>query len=140
MQIQTFNKVLKESLLQLVHNGYAKSIIGKILLGNSGAAAVMNGFNQESGFSFGLKPLTRIAKVLDREVHLVIIDPDDPETAKLMQDISVNNVKFINDLTKRITDFMVNQESGKINSGSRSVGRNDKIHQAKVDELLKFLE
>lgn len=136
MQIQQFNKILKESLLRLVHNGYAKSIIGKILLGNSGAAAVMAGFSNDEGFSFGIKPLTRIGKKLHNEVHIVFIPADD-ENSQLLQMINDANIKFVNQLSDEITTYMQTRED---NREEHLVAKNDKAQQQKVDTLLKFLE
>lgn len=137
MQIQQVNKILKESLMQLVNNGYAKSIIGKILLGSSGAAAVMHGFNSDDGFSFGIKPLTRIGKLMQKEVHIVFIDADGDKDLKLLQDIDKVNNEFINQLSQQITEYMQTVEDKR---EELSHAKNTKNQQQKIDTLLQFLE
>lgn len=120
MKSEETNELLRSKLKEMIDSGWLKTHIGKILLGPNGQAH-LNHFLKEDDLvnDFGVKPLHKIANVVNYDLHLAFIRNDDIESIKQLDDM---NYDFFNTLVEDIVEYL-NNNANPVNlnrSGSRS--------------------
>jgi hypothetical protein len=132
MKNADLNNLLRTMVFKLSHNGWAKSNIGKILLGTSGQAQLVHWLkDEENPNDFGIKPLQKIGSLLNYTPHVVFIKDDDQEMQNIL---SSKNVDFCNYLEQKIHEYLSNNISDE-RITKKSKGKIDKFIE---NELLGF--
>lgn len=85
------NQILRQVIQELVDLGYKKTVIGQILLGQSGYVPLVNFLDDENKV-FGIKPLSRLCQILDYDLHVVFVDKNNKDSSETLD--SLNNEFF----------------------------------------------
>ncbi len=136
MNQQEINDLFRNLIKSLADEGYKKTNVGKVLFG-------LNAFSQIDRFiksidnegekvNFGISPLTKIGNLLDYNLALVYIDPNDQQTNDLVYQ---KNMEFYELLKTKIKDYLDNN----IQSRKNALSDKEKLHRD-VDELLSLLD
>jgi hypothetical protein len=135
MTQEELNDSFRNLIVELSELGYKQTNIGKILFGLSAFSQVSKfvaGINDpEKEINFGIAPLSKIGHLLDHDLHLVYIDPNDNETLNYVHQ---RNMAFREQLKIKVKDYLDN------NISSRKANSNDpeKINKD-IDEILSLL-
>ena len=103
------NAALRGMITKLINSGWSKTNVGRILLGANGQAHMnhwMKSKDDGSPNDFGIKPLDRIAKLLDYETHVVFVKPgENPQAIEYIDNL---NNEYIQQLEKACSDVLSN--------------------------------
>lgn len=89
------NDILRKLIQDMVEIGYKKTIIGKLLLGQSGYVPMLD-FIENPERCFGIKPLSRLAETLEHEMHIVFIEKNENSKEVIEKIDQINEVFFEN--------------------------------------------
>jgi hypothetical protein len=129
------NEGFRNLIVDLAELGYKKTNIGRILFG-------MSAFSQVSKFvagiddpdqknNFGIAPLSKIGSLIDHELHLVYVDPNDKETLDKLYE---KNQEFYTELKGKIKDFL----DDNIQSKKNATNDPERLNKS-IDEILSLL-
>jgi hypothetical protein len=127
------NSNIREVVADLLSRGHKKTNIGKSLLGPSGYTQLLKFLDEDmtTRSDFGIKPLQKIANLLDCEVQIVFVDKEFQDG-----DILKNqNHKFINELKDGIANFLSENTSGP-SIHQENIKRRTKLDDI-IDEVLE---
>jgi hypothetical protein len=99
------NQILRKLIQDLIDTGYKKTIIGKLLLGQSGYIPMIDFLDHEER-SFGVKPLSRLAEVLEYDMHVVFIEKSE-NSKDIVDNIDQINNEFFESLKTNVTKLLV---------------------------------
>jgi len=106
MKLNELNTIIRSLINNKIELGWVKSHIGKILLGANGQAH-LNRFltpNPSGTYNnFGIKPLQKIAKIIDYDVMVVFVPKDNSEICKSVEEY---NDSFLQELSKSLDDYI----------------------------------
>ncbi len=109
MDLKDTNTTLRGMVLKLINVGWVKTTIGRILLGANGQTHMNHwlNLNQDGKTTdFGIKPLSRIADLIDYEVHVVFINRSKHQSEiEIMNNL---NIEFANELENSCTNALSN--------------------------------
>lgn len=136
MQNEEFNSLLRTMILDLIQKGWQRTRICKLLMGE--AAQVSRFLTPDENNlprDFGIKPLQRIAQLLDYDVHVVLIDKREDsekkeEITQLINAIENNNLEFLQELREKLEERL--QDS--VNTIKRNQSSN-----TSVDRLIESM-
>ncbi len=115
MKIEEVNEVFRMIFQQLINDGYKKRHICALTLGVQ-SEPQFEGFLQ--GKNFGIKPLQRIIDAFGYELQVLMVNKNDTETKKLINDV---NKEFLetckNNLIKSLDNEEIIKSSSVIKSG-----------------------
>lgn len=135
----TVNQSLRKLIQELVDIGYKKTIIGKLLLGQSGYVPMLD-FLEKDDRSFGIKPLTRLADILDSELHIVFVEKTEENYDNIVNSVNSINDKFFNSLKDNVV-AMLNDMRIENNSDKYHVKKKKKSDiEAILNEFLELEE
>ena len=109
MNYITTNHVLRKIIQDLIDIGYKKTIIGKLLLGQSGYIPMIDFLDHEDR-SFGVKPLSRLAEVLDYEMHIVFVEKSE-ESKDISDNLDQINNEFFESLKDNVTKLLIEMKT-----------------------------
>jgi len=136
MKLNELNEILRSLILNKIENGWIKSQIGKILLGPSGQAQ-MNRFlsPNESGIkiNFGIKPLQKIARLLDYDATIIFIPNNKSEINQAVEEC---NMRFLSELSIALDNFIKNNFTENIIKNN-SKSEMDEIINSIIEEEIK---
>jgi len=98
------NQILRKLIQDLVETGYKKTIIGKLLLGQSGYVPMMD-FLENEDRSFGVRPLSRLAESLDYEMHVVFVEKSEKSKDELER-LDYINDQFFESLKENVVNLL----------------------------------
>lgn len=137
MLLNDINSRLRATILKLINAGWSKTPIGKVLLGSNGQSHLNHWLKgeKENGHNFGVKPLNRIAGLIDYETHIVFVKkPTDEEPNDNYQDqikmLEDQNEIFIGELEQTLTNYLTN---------NIQVPKSSKSGKGQIDSLLDEL-
>lgn len=107
MQLKDINYNLINMIQTLVSAGWTKTKISQILLGSNGQTQINNLLKPNNTSNLGLKPLTKIAELLDHDILIVFNEHDNSEFA---EQIEHKNIKFIKSLEVAVQNCLENIE------------------------------
>lgn len=105
MNYVVVNQILRKLIQDLIDTGYKKTIIGKLLLGQSGYIPMIDFLDHEER-SFGVKPLSRLAEVLEYDMHVVFIEKSE-NSKDIVDNIDQINNEFFESLKTNVTKLLV---------------------------------
>lgn len=133
MKQDELNECFRNLIIELSELGYAKTNIGKILFGLSAFSQVTKFIaginNPDQKINFGLSPLKKIGQLLDNDLYLVYIDPNDRE---LLTTVYNRNLQFKEELKVKIKNYLDE------NINPKNVKDNDKLKKD-VEDILSLL-
>jgi len=133
MNQDELNECFRNLIIELSELGYAKTNIGKILFGLSAFSQVTKFIaginNPDQKINFGLSPLKKIGQLLDNDLYLVYIDPNDRE---LLTTVYNRNLQFKEELKVKIKNYLDE------NINPKNVKDNDKLKKD-VEDILSLL-
>jgi hypothetical protein len=130
MNIEEVNAMLKETVSSLVENGWSKTRIAKIMLGANGQAQIVKLLEcDDNQTALGLKPLTKIAKLMNYNLYLSFIDDNNDQ---LIKNIDHQNIQFFTKLKEQIELYLDKHELQQLQL-TKTIGRD-------TQELLKNLD
>lgn len=119
MKIEMVNSMLRNMVTNLCEAGWAKTVVGKLLLGSNGQAHLnqwMKTENVEQPKNFGIKPITKIANLIGYEPHIVFLpsdqDEDHARSHEAEQYIDNINRHFVEELKQSMINCMQNSMEG----------------------------
>lgn len=127
MTHEQLNQLLRQAVNSVFQKFSAihgiKTRIANILVGSTRMIAFTKWFNNQS--NFGVKPLSRIAEAIGKELLLVMIDPNDP----LKNEIISRNIESANLLRELLAQRLENWEV------ERKISASVEKIKSKIDEL-----
>jgi hypothetical protein len=130
MNIEEVNAMLKETVSSLVENGWSKTRIAKIMLGANGQAQIVKLLEcDDNQTALGLKPLTKIAKLMNYNLYLSFIDDNNDQ---LIKNIDHQNIQFFTKLKEQIELYLDKHELQQLQL-TKTIGHD-------TQELLKILD
>lgn len=105
MILSDLNLLLKQIVVQLVQSGFKLTSVGKVLLGANSYTPILKLTEQDSTL-FGYKPLSKIGKLLHKDLYLVYLDEDD----NLRQIIEQKNTETMYLLKEKISNYLNGKE------------------------------
>jgi hypothetical protein len=103
-----FTDEIKNLITFFTDKGYKQTIIHKLLLGNSGFTQLSKLMEDDNTF-LGIKPLQRLANVIEYDVHVILIPREDKENIK--DSVFQKNKEFLEDLKNQIINFLNNNST-----------------------------
>ena len=131
MRIEEVNESLREMISVLINAGWTKTKIAKILLGTNGQSQIGHLLNETKQSDLGIRPLTKIASLLDFEILIAF---NNIENIKLAEKIEQQNLNFISTLKKTIENYLTKTELQPIKMDRISVNK-DTLEL--LDEILE---
>lgn len=98
------NQILRKLIQDLIETGYKKTIIGKLLLGQSGYVPMVD-FLEHEDRSFGVRPLSRLAESLDYEMHVVFVEKSETSKEELER-LDYINDRFFDSLKDNVVNLL----------------------------------
>lgn len=131
MNCKDTNVHLRNAVNQLISDGWAKTNIGKTLLGDNSQGHVNHWLKQdgERVNDFGIKPLTTIADQVKYDVHVVFVPKDTPK--EIIDVFDKYNIEFVEKLKTAISKYLSNEISA-----PKFITRNNK---SKIDMVIDDL-
>lgn len=121
MLLKDVNIALRGMVTRLINQGWVKTQVGRILLGSNGQAHLNHWLkNNEAGApnDFGIRPLQKVAALIDYEAHIVFLPTTNNEQA--IEYLENQNNAFITELETRMTNVLSNNiPAAKITKTSR---------------------
>ena len=111
MKIREVNSILRDRINSLISKGWFKSHIGKVLLGSNGQAHLNHfiSLKEDNTYNdFGIKPLEKIAHVIDYEIRLVFVPKNNHSITDSINDA---NMEFFDALNESLVNYLVNHVS-----------------------------
>jgi len=106
MKLKDLNNALRGLINNKIELGWVKSHIGKILLGANGQAH-LNRFltPNDNGIynNFGIKPLQKIAKIIDYDVMVIFVPKNNLEINRAVEDC---NNAFLSELSTSLDNYI----------------------------------
>ena len=136
MLLNDINSRLRATILKLINSGWSKTPIGKVLLGSNGQSYLNHWLKGENknGHNFGIKPLNRIAKLINYEIHVVFIKkPCEEEHNNYTQNVKYlenQNEVFINELEESLVNYLTT---------TTDMPKSSKVGKGQIDHLLDDL-
>lgn len=119
MKIEIVNSMLRNMAVNLCEKGWAKTTVGKLLLGSNGQAHLNQWIKPDKNTGdvkdFGIKPLTKIANLIGYEPHVVFLPTDQTDengkiilarNAEAEQYIDEQNEIFVQELRINMEECM----------------------------------
>jgi hypothetical protein len=134
MNASEFTSELKSLIEFFSQKGYKQTNINKLLLGSSSFTQLTKLMNDEHNESFlGIKPLQRMANIINYDVHVVMVPRDDTNMSESLTEL---NHIFLQDLKNQIINFLNNNSTMEITTikNKKSVNM-DKIINAIIDDF-----
>jgi len=130
MHVEEVNESLRDMISTLIQAGWTKTKIAKILLGTNGQSQIGHLINESEPSDLGLRPLTKIANLLDFEVLIAFNSTDNTVMA---EKIELQNLNFISTLKETIEKYLTKTELQPIRLNRITINK-DTIEL--LDELL----
>ena len=121
MNIENLNDLLRTMVLNLIERGWSKTKVCKYVLGEP--AQMMRFLSKDSGETvkdFGIKPLERIASLLDCSIHLVVLNNDNSEHMKLTESLDNYNIEFMTNLNQNLEKLLLQNAEQTIKNNKKS--------------------
>lgn len=129
------NEGFRNLVLELSDLGYKQTNVGKVLFGLSAFSQVskfVNGIeNPDQKINFGISPLSKIGDLINNDLHLVYVNPNDTATLEFLQN---KNLEFYAELKGKVKDYLDNN----IQTRKNAANDPEKLNRD-VDEILSFL-
>lgn len=107
MHVDEINDLLREMITTLIRAGWTKIKIAKILLGTNGQSQIGHLLNETNRSDLGIKPLTKIANLLDFEILIAFNSVDN---TVLAEKIELQNLNFMTTLKETIENYLTKTE------------------------------
>lgn len=110
MVLKDINTALRNIIIKLLSNSWSKSNIGKLLFGPNGQSQLnylLQTDNNEYCNLIGYKPISKIAKQLGYESHIIFVKEDAPR--KYFDNIQEQNLAFINELESKLIERLTDE-------------------------------
>lgn len=129
------NESYRNLIVELADIGYKKTNIGRVLFGLSAFSQVSKFVagvdDPEQKVNFGIAPLTKIGNLIDNELHLVYVNPNDKETLDFLYN---KNQEYYTELKGKIKDYLDDNIQSKKNAANDP----ERLNRS-VDEILSLL-
>jgi hypothetical protein len=104
------NDGIREVVADLLIRGHKKTNVGKSLLGPSGYTQLLKFLEEDISkrTDFGIKPLQKIARLLDYDVEIVFVDKEFNGDSSIKD----QNAKFMTELKDGIANFLSENKNG----------------------------
>jgi len=131
MHVEEVNESLREMIGTLIQAGWTKTKIAKILLGTNGQSQIGHLLNEDKPSDLGIRPLTRIANLLDFDVLIAFNNSDNSSLAKKIEQ---QNLNFISTLKETIENYLTKTELPQIQLNNITVSKDT---EELLDNLLE---
>ena len=132
MQLKEINYNLITMIQTLINSGWKKTKIAQILLGQNGQTQINNLLKPNNASNLGIKPLTKIAELLD---HDILIDFNERDNLKFIEQIEQKNIKFIKSLETAIQDCLENIETSTLKTAAPQTNKELQILITDIFEI-----
>ena len=133
MNYVNVNQILRKLIQDLIDTGYKKTIIGKLLLGQSGYIPMMDFLENEERL-FGVRPLSRLSESLDYEMHIVFMEKSENNKEEI-EKLDYINDKFFESLKENVVNLLNQMRT---EEGEKKFHIRKKI-KSDVDDILNNL-
>jgi len=130
MNVEEVNESLRDMIKTLIQAGWTKTKIAKILLGTNGQSQIGHLLDETNQSDLGLRPLTKIANLLDFEILIAFNSTDN---TVLSEKIEQQNLNFISTLKETIEKYLTKTELQPIQLNRITVSKDT---NELLDELL----
>lgn len=131
---EELNDSFRYFINELAELGYKRTNIGKVLFGLSAFSQVSKFIqsidNPDQKINFGISPLSKIGQLIDHDLHLVYVNPNDVETLNFLNQ---RNLAFKEELKEKVKNYLDENISRKTPSSDPEKLNKD------VDEILSLL-
>jgi len=131
---EELNDSFRYFINDLAELGYKRTNIGKVLFGLSAFSQVSKFIqsidNPDQKINFGISPLSKIGQLIDYDLHLVYVNPNDVEMLNLLNQ---RNLAFREELKEKVKNYLDENISRKTPSSDPEKLNKD------VDEILSLL-
>lgn len=131
---EELNDSFRHFINDLAELGYKRTNIGKVLFGLSAFSQVSKFIqsidNPDQKINFGISPLSKIGQLIDHDLHLVYVNPNDVETLNFLNQ---RNLAFKEELKEKVKNYLDENISRKTPSSDPEKLNKD------VDEILSLL-